>query len=701
MPHHRRRPVKDSGGDSLRGRPAPVLLLALALMAGPAGLLPSGVHAAGYDGAALPPRDAAGNYTLGAGDSWHITSGDVVINGTLILAGNASLGISGGGSLTVNGNLWASGRSSINISGAALRVNVPDHPPERIERLYSSTNGFVLVEEEASVNLVNAELAVARMQRALMRGAVSPGFGDAGQDFTFRVTYTDPNNRPATSLQVVIDGTAFPMSKLEPDDENSRDGIAYVFSCATLDAGNHTYHFGGAGPDGPLRYPASGEIPGPSVGVGEETYEVSSAIITCFGRIVSESSTLSLGSTLYAPMNAILLWNHTHLTSSVTMEVNPTCLFRSCTIPAMAAIQKIGLQTLSFEDCKIGTALVNGANNARFERCTIDSLDCQSDSRTTVVDSTVASFRSGQNASCTLDGTDVTAAIPGFPSMRIIAQSQVSALNGTRAGSVELSGAGILRLGRSSAGSVNASGRSSLLSEYSAIGAWALSDNATLTKTKLLNTAINGSAAAADIELVSADTGAPVVSGRTGADGRLGFTVPVTTFGANRTTETGNVTVRASYRELSTSLALRLQDDGSEINLTLADRAPPAISRVVFDHYLPGSGEALVGAVAGDAGGCGVKSVVLAYSIDGGKWVRRPMIGVGNNSYEGTIPGLGRAGRVQFKVTASDWLDNTAESGVEARQVGSNDWTLAAVLGAVLLIGAFGAGFLIARRRRG
>ncbi len=95
----------------------------------------------------------------------------------------------------------------------------------------------------------------------LNNGSISPNEGNSGETFTYSVHYSDPDNDPAVTASVYIDGTPYTM---ELSSGSAWDGT-YTYS-TTLGPGPHTYYFSFTdGNGGFAQAPTSGTSSGPSV----------------------------------------------------------------------------------------------------------------------------------------------------------------------------------------------------------------------------------------------------------------------------------------------------------------------------------------------------------------------------------------------------------------------------------------------------
>jgi len=71
---------------------------------------------------------------------------------------------------------------------------------------------------------------------------VNPLVGTQSTLFSFTVTYTDLDNNAPISLNILINGTLFPMQKLNPADNNYSDGCVYRYMTFLI-PGNYSYSF--------------------------------------------------------------------------------------------------------------------------------------------------------------------------------------------------------------------------------------------------------------------------------------------------------------------------------------------------------------------------------------------------------------------------------------------------------------------------
>lgn len=99
----------------------------------------------------------------------------------------------------------------------------------------------------------------------------------------------------------------------------------------------------------------------------------------------------------------------------------------------------------------------------------------------------------------------------------------------------------------------------------------------------------------------------------------------------------------------------------------VVDETAPSISGVDYSPESPTSDEAVtVTATVTDAQS-GVETVEILYSTDGGAWISSPM--TGGSPYTGTIPKQAGGTTITFKVKATDYMGNTAESATHTYQV--------------------------------
>jgi NAD-dependent dihydropyrimidine dehydrogenase PreA subunit len=650
-----------------------------------------------YDATNFPKKDASGNYSLGSRDVWRFSGGTADINGTVILNEEASLVVDGGAKVTIRGDLWLAGQSSVKVTDSQLTVFIPEQPPMRIEQLYGAPNGFMLVDELASVNLTNSRLRLARLQEPLMQGIVQPSYAEGrGASFTYKIEYQDASDRELSWMNVVIDGTARNMSKTDQNDTTARDGIEYSFATA-LPPGNHTYHFEGRGPDGPLRHPASGESPGPHVETDQPVFLYGSESIVNFGRFGAESSTMELEGSFYTHMSSLMELRKSQLTAGLTIEINPTCVFQESNIPSMVVKERTGRLNVFLYDCTVETAVMESFSNVLFERCTVANLDLQSNSVTTVIQSTIRSFNSAQNSSAYLDRAVIES---GSMPVRMVGDSQVTAYNETVMGFVHMDDRARLYLTSATVENVSACNDARVWSEYATVRGYTLIDNATILNTLKVRATVNGAPAPVDIQVFSPG-GDLLVVAKTRDDGFRSFAVPIRIIKENGSQVIESCTINISYRSLVKVQQFSLKDGTSDLNVSLEDTDAPRIRAVRFDYYYPSMGEALVAAEVGDGGGSGVESVRVRYSTDGQGWRERPLRLVGPGRYEGGIDGLRSASEVRFEVVASDWMNNTATSPRDARSLGVPQSTLLAAMVGVASAAAFVAIlFMMIRHRK-
>lgn len=77
---------------------------------------------------------------------------------------------------------------------------------------------------------------------ALSSGNVNPPGGPSGASYVFQVTYSDPDNNQPAWINVSVNGTGYPMSKVDPLDTNYMDGCLYS-TTVILTTGTYSYIF--------------------------------------------------------------------------------------------------------------------------------------------------------------------------------------------------------------------------------------------------------------------------------------------------------------------------------------------------------------------------------------------------------------------------------------------------------------------------
>ncbi|NVM30405.1 MAG: S8 family serine peptidase, partial [Candidatus Helarchaeota archaeon] len=76
----------------------------------------------------------------------------------------------------------------------------------------------------------------------LISGSVIPSTGDQFTEFNFSVIYKDQDNNPPININVILNGTPYPMVKQDPSDLNYADGCLYQY-LTSLSPGVYSYSF--------------------------------------------------------------------------------------------------------------------------------------------------------------------------------------------------------------------------------------------------------------------------------------------------------------------------------------------------------------------------------------------------------------------------------------------------------------------------
>ena len=98
----------------------------------------------------------------------------------------------------------------------------------------------------------------------------SPMEGDTETTFWFNVTYSDGDNDPPAYKRLYVDGEMFTMSS---SDSTYIDGAVFTYS-GYLAEGNHSYYFVFNDGRRQVRFPLTGELPGPEVALANHAPEL-------------------------------------------------------------------------------------------------------------------------------------------------------------------------------------------------------------------------------------------------------------------------------------------------------------------------------------------------------------------------------------------------------------------------------------------
>jgi len=142
------------------------------------------------------------------------------------------------------------GESSYDFSGNLYDVWVLEDNQSSIA-YYEKTTGILLYgffyfsgtnTWEINMTSTNAPLPSNDNSPVLNDPTVSPSSGNLTTLFAFSVNYTDLDNNMPISINAVINGTPYPMSKQNPSDINYMDGVIYEYQ-TFLSNGTYNYFF--------------------------------------------------------------------------------------------------------------------------------------------------------------------------------------------------------------------------------------------------------------------------------------------------------------------------------------------------------------------------------------------------------------------------------------------------------------------------
>jgi len=98
----------------------------------------------------------------------------------------------------------------------------------------------------------------------LTMGRVTPTNGSLMTEFTYSVNYSDSDNNYPTKMDVIIDGTVYPMHKTDIYDKNYTNGCIFEYS-TYLNNNSHYYFFNTSDLAFSTRLPLAGSYSGPNV----------------------------------------------------------------------------------------------------------------------------------------------------------------------------------------------------------------------------------------------------------------------------------------------------------------------------------------------------------------------------------------------------------------------------------------------------
>lgn len=155
------------------------------------------------------------------------------------------------------------------FSGFLLDASVAQLPPGTHRFHFEASDGWSVVRYPS--NAADDPMVVVNSRPTLTipaAGGVSPGEGNTGTTFRFRVIYADGDNQAPASISLVLAKGGVPQAPLilsqeVPSDGNYLDGAVYYVD-TTLPAGTYTYYFSAS--DGVELYPVVTQSqPGPIV----------------------------------------------------------------------------------------------------------------------------------------------------------------------------------------------------------------------------------------------------------------------------------------------------------------------------------------------------------------------------------------------------------------------------------------------------
>ncbi|MFX0102266.1 MAG: hypothetical protein ACFFCS_22055, partial [Candidatus Hodarchaeota archaeon] len=150
------------------------------------------------------------------------------------------------------------------LSGVQYQYSTLLQPGDYVHR-FETSDGVNTTFLPVAANFSGPNISLVNMvPPSLTNGTLSPSSGYNFTLFQFDVNYTDIDNNFPQYVNVVINGSAFPMVQLDTLDQNAMDGLDFRYT-TLLAPGNYSYYFETSDGSFTNRLPAASNYTGPQV----------------------------------------------------------------------------------------------------------------------------------------------------------------------------------------------------------------------------------------------------------------------------------------------------------------------------------------------------------------------------------------------------------------------------------------------------
>jgi hypothetical protein len=559
-----------------------------------------------YDMENLPPQDQNGNYTLDDDDEWTITDQGYLESSIILL--DESVLIIVHANLTVNGTIWAKDSSSITIDSSHVVLYVPPSPPVPTEEQYDNPNGFVLIEDEATIDIDNSSVYMDRHQieRLDLEGLMYPGevfvtFGD----IKLSNSYLNTNGSMTPFNTTII--------------RNFTRGVVFHLNCE---------------------------------------FNVTDTIFTS-GIVFYVNAHGTIHNTTLRSLS--MQKNN----AETTVVVSDSTVNRSVVIDEFsnAVLSNCNLESI---------LNVEGWSNARLINTTVQGLIMNENGTLIMDNSRITEKPQRSHWDQIWDNCHITLTNSSFIEELTFHHNSSLLMTDSTINNTNLEGNINATLFSSVINDLSAGDNTSVWLLNSELNSYQLDDDAKICNTTILTVGVILNEQPLQVPVIVRDnSGTSIGSSTTNEKGHVEFTLIRDMIfydeAANRTVFSPQITnciVEVDWETMHREEAVDIEGDYVNVELEFEDYNPPSIEDVKFstDPYL-NTDEDVLTSVHVEEGESSIKHVILKYSTDDGTtWNNLTMYNTGGNIYENSIPGQAVGKKVRFYIIAEDRCGNKMES---------------------------------------